>query len=316
MRDLSDALIERGIAVRTRSFNGIELPGFRRKPRRGRALDISNSSMRHWRRLAIFVLLSGVGYGATIGGQTEQLLDNVQTGLGRLVVAAGFGVKRITVEGQRHATDAEITKALQTGPSTNMLAFDTDAAKARLEQVSWIKHAQVMRLLPSTLQVRIEECSPFAVWQTGGRTFVVDEEGAVLAPAAREAYPDLPLVVGEGAGKNSAALFETLTAYSALREQVAAALRVGDRRWTLKLTSGLEIMLPDDNIGQALDQLMALDRDHDLLHRNLATVDLRLGDRVAVRVRGNETGLSADTPPQEAPTAGTKATAPPARGST
>src|SRR6185295_4737511 len=119
-------------------------------------------------------------------------------------------VKQITVEGQQHLSDAELTHALGAGPGTMMFAFDTDAAKARLEAVPWVKQAQVMRLLPSTLQVVIEERAPFAMWQSKGQTYVVDANGAVIAPVVREAYADLPLVVGEGAGKNAADLFETL----------------------------------------------------------------------------------------------------------
>ncbi|HBR26788.1 MAG TPA: cell division protein FtsQ, partial [Rhizobiales bacterium] len=63
----------------------------------------------------------------------------------------------------------EITAALKAGPDTMMLGFDTDAAKERLEAVPWIRHAQVMRLLPSTLQVVVEERIPYAVWQKDGQ---------------------------------------------------------------------------------------------------------------------------------------------------
>jgi cell division protein FtsQ len=318
LREPSDALMARGIAVSSRSFRSVELPGFRARPRRARPGAGSTRGNGKWRLLAMLFLICGVAYGATVGGQTGQLVDKAASGVEAIAVAAGFGVKRITVEGQEHTTDAEITKALEAGPATMMLAFDTGAAKARLEQVSWIRHAQVMRLLPSTLQVVVEERVPFAIWQTGGQTFVVDAEGAVLAPATREAYAALPLVVGEGAQKNAFALFETLAPYTDLKQRLAAALRVGDRRWTLKLASGLEIMLPDDGVAQALDALTALDRDRGLLGRDIAAVDLRLADRVSVRLRGGNTVSAgvpgAETPPQDVPTATTKQA--PLKGST
>ena len=63
-----------------------------------------------------------------------------------------------------------------------MLTFDTAAAKSRLEAVPWIRHAQVMRLLPSTLQLVIEEREPYAVWQNQGKTFVVDEVRGPFPP--------------------------------------------------------------------------------------------------------------------------------------
>jgi cell division protein FtsQ len=268
-----------------------------------------------WLTLCILFLGSALIYGAIVGGQTARAYDALTGGIEHLAVVAGFGVKRITITGQLHATDAAITAALGAGPETMMLGFDTDAAKARLEALPWIRHAQVMRLLPSTLQVVVEERTPYAVWQNKGQTYVVDAEGVVLAPALREAYASLPLVVGEGAGKNAAQLFDQLTPYGDLTQNLVAAIRVGDRRWTLKLASGIEIMLPDDNIGEALASLTKLDSERSVLKRDIAAVDLRLLDRVSVRFRESAAATSpGGTPEAEVPTASTKIA--PAKGKT
>jgi len=302
----SDALLARGIAVPARRFAGLNLPGFgvaKRGPG-GARLDRGNGA---WRIVALLLLAGAAGYGFWVSGD-DGLYGQAKRGVEALTIAAGFGVKRITVEGQRHVTDAELTTALAAGPGTMMLAFDTDAAKKRLEHVPWIKHAQVMRLLPSTLQVVIEERVPFAVWQSRGQTYVVDAEGTVIAPAVREAYADLPLVVGEGAGKNAADLFDTLRPFDSLTKQMVAALRVGDRRWTLKLASGIDIMLPDDGITDALNTLIGLDRDRNLLGRNIAAVDLRLADRVSVRLRDSNEPTTSEggSAAPDVPTASTK----------
>lgn len=271
-----------------------------------------------WRLLALLFILSGVGYGLWYGGHGPRFLAELRSAIETTAVASGFGVKRVTVEGQRRTTDAEITTALAAGPSTMMLAFDTDAAKERLEGMSWIKHAQVMRLLPSTLQVVIEERAPFAIWQRDGKTYVVDEEGTVLAPALAKAYSDLPVVVGVGAGKNAASLFEALEPYPELRRQLLAAMRVGDRRWTLKLTSGLEIMLPDDNVGYALETFASVAHERGLIGKTVAAVDLRLADRVTLRIHEKSavatSGASGNAASPDVPTASTKQTE--AKGST
>jgi cell division protein FtsQ len=283
IRRSDDALLSRAIAVPPKKFAGLTLPGFgvmKRGPG-GAALDRGGGT---WRVMVVVLLACAAGYGFWISGE-DGLYGKTTRGLKALTIAAGFGVKRITVEGQQHSTDAEIARALGAGPGGFMLAFDTDAAKERLEQVPWVKHAQVMRLLPSTLQVVIEERVPFAVWQSKGKTYVVDSEGTVIAPAVREAYAELPFVVGEGAGKNAAVLFDTLKRFGALTEQMIAAMRVGDRRWTLKLSSGIDVMLPDDGVDDALKTLIALDQERGLLERDIAAIDLRLADRVSVRVR-------------------------------
>jgi len=220
----------------------------------------------------------------------------------------GFGVERVTIEGQQNATDGAITTALGATPETLMLSFDTDAAKMRLEAVPWIRHARVMRLLPSTLQVVIEERAPYAVWQTKGKTFVVDDHGVVLAPALPQAYPDLPLVVGEGASEHAAALYATLESYEALKSKMLAALRVGDRRWTLKLRTGTEIMLPDDNIEVALNSLTELQQEHGVLERDFAVIDLRLLDRITLRNREAAAVAPSELAPNDVPTAATGVT--------
>jgi len=304
------ALLARGIAV-PRERRLPVLSGTRalvtRSPkaiRLGRARDRMQGK---WLLFSVLFLGSAVLYGAIIGGQTGRLFDAAVTGVERLVVAVGFGVKRVTVEGQTNVTDSAITTALAAGPETLMLAFDTDAAKARLESVPWIRHAQVMRLLPSTLQVVIEEREPYAVWQNQGKTFVVDEAGVVLAPALPQAFPQLPLVVGEGANKHAAELYATLEPYHDLKRKMLAALRVGDRRWTLKLRTGAEIMLPDGNIEMALESLTKLEQERNVLGRDFAAIDLRLLDRITVRMREATTMPLDETGPADVPTAATGA---------
>lgn len=313
-------LLARGIAAPRKASGRVPvLAGTRRlitrSPKSVRLGRIGQHARGKWLILSVLFLGSAVAYGAVIGGQTARAYDALTGGIEHLAVVAGFGVKRITVNGQLHATDAAITAALGAGPGTMMLGFDTDAAKARLEAVPWIRHAQVMRLLPSTLQVVVEERTPYAIWQNRGQTYVVDAEGVVLAPALREAYAGLPLVVGEGAGKGAAQLFDQLIPYGDLEQNLVAAIRVGDRRWTLKLASGIEIMLPDDNVAEALTSLAKLDQERGVLKREIAAVDLRLLDRVTVRLRETASAAPAGGAPQaDIPTASTKIA--PAKGKT
>ena len=261
-----------------------------------------------WQMLCAVFATSAVLYGAVVGGQIEKIFNAAVTGAERAGVAIGFGVKRVVVEGQKNATNAAITTALAAGPQTFMLGFDTDAAKDRLESVPWIRHARVMRLLPSTLQVEIEERDPYAIWQNKRKTFVVDSEGVVLAPALPQAYPRLPLVVGEGAGKHAAALYEMLAPYKELRSRMLAALRVGDRRWTLKLRTGTEVILPDGSVKMALDALQKLEQERGVLQQDIAAIDLRLLDPNTLRLR-ETTAISADdAAPTEMPTSATGTT--------
>jgi cell division protein FtsQ len=59
---------------------------------------------------------------------------------------------------------------------------------------------------------------------------------------------------------------------------------VADRRWDLRLTNGIDVQLPESDVAAALDRLVGLDHDKKLLSRDITVVDLRLPDRVTVRL--------------------------------
>jgi cell division protein FtsQ len=94
----------------------------------------------------------------------------------------------------------------------------------------------------------------------------------------------LPFVVGAGAEKRVAALFAMLGRFPTIKSEVAAAILVADRRWNLRLKSGIDVRLPEENPDVALMRLTALDREEHLLSRDVTVIDLRLTDRTAVRL--------------------------------
>jgi cell division protein FtsQ len=65
---------------------------------------------------------------------------------------------------------------------------------------------------------------------------------------------------------------------------VRASILVAGRRWNLRLTNGIDVRLPEGDVVPALDRLVMLDREKKLLSRDIVAVDLRLPDRVSVRL--------------------------------
>ena len=60
--------------------------------------------------------------------------------------------------------------------------------------------------------------------------------------------------------------------------------RVAERRWNLKLKNGMDVRLPEIEPVPAIEFLLALDKDRQLLSRDITAVDLRIPDRVTVRL--------------------------------
>jgi cell division protein FtsQ len=69
-----------------------------------------------------------------------------------------------------------------------------------------------------------------------------------------------------------------------MRDFVHACVLVGERRWNLRLKNGIDVRLPESDIAPALERLVALDRAKNLITRDIVAIDLRLADRVTVRL--------------------------------
>ena len=215
----------------------------------------------------------------------------------------GLTVSEITVEG-RETTDREtILAALAAGPGTPILAVSPTQVKEQLEALPWVRTAVIERRLPGTLYVRLAERQPLALWQHGGKLDLVDREGNVIPVTRLDQFAKLPLVVGEGAASHAAELIEMLGSNPDLAARVTAAVRVGDRRWNLRIDNAIDVLLPANEMTTAWSQLAQLERSSAILKREVLTIDLRLPDQLVLRV--------SPEPPKE-PTI-SKRTRPPAK---
>jgi cell division protein FtsQ len=92
------------------------------------------------------------------------------------------------------------------------------------------------------------------------------------------------MIVGKGADTRAKDFLALLARYPQVQSQVKAAIYVGERRWNLRLNNGLDIRLPENDVGNALATLTKLDNDDKLFSRDIVAVDMRLPDRLTVRL--------------------------------
>jgi cell division protein FtsQ len=164
-----------------------------------------------------------------------------------------------------------------------LLSFSPAEARTRLETIAWVESAHVERRFPDTVLVRLTERTPFAIWQNAGRFAVIDREGKVVTTQTLDAFGPLPLVVGAGAERTAAALHDLLAAHRPILERTQALVRVGERRWNLRLHNGVDVLLPEGQEAPALNRLAEMHSRHALLDRPLVAIDMRLPDRLVLR---------------------------------
>ena len=220
-----------------------------------------------------------------------QSLGNGQNFRDRIGDATGqFGlrVQTIRIDGRQKTLEEDVLQALGVHKGDAILGFSVAAARSRIEAINWVQTATIERRLPGTIVVQLVERRPFAVWQHEGKFTLVDRAGDIVTDSDVAAFAGLlPLVVGPGAPKATAALLEMLAVQPDLQARMIAAVRVGERRWNLRMNNGADILLPEGAEPQALAKLAALQASHALLDRPLAAVDLRLPDRLIIRPAGD-----------------------------
>lgn len=198
--------------------------------------------------------------------------------------AIGFKINDVTVEGRQRTQRSDLQAAVDLAIGMPIFAVDLNAMRHNIESLPWVREAVVIRQLPNIVHIKLVEREAFALFRTGETLTLIDKRGDHITEHHLRPFAHLPVFSGEGAHLRAADLLDLLYDYPVLRNRMTAAHWTGGRRWTLKLDHGGEVHLPEREITGALDRLMDLERQKRILAIENQAIDLRLPDRVLLRV--------------------------------
>ncbi len=235
--------------------------------------------------LAIFATLSGalafslLTHGGRETRNVVSLLQDAQEAL----AWAGLGIDQVAVSGQRFTSNSDIFNAVDLPHARFLLTFDSAAARARIEELPWIETASISRVFPGSLDIRVTERKPIALWQNKDREYLIDASGRMLSGVKPGSQVNLPRLTGAGAPQQAQALLELMMRYPRIWERFELAERVGERRWTLHLKDRVTIHLGADREAVAFAALTSPDDLGALLSGHDIIIDLRTQGRITVR---------------------------------
>lgn len=211
-----------------------------------------------WRACKAVLLLSAALYG---GWRATALV------LG----TPALQVSRITVRGNERLATGEVLAIVGELRGRNILTVDLDEWRGRLLASPWVEQATLRRMLPSRIDVVIEERRPIGIGRLGRSLYLFDAEGVVIDEyGPNHAAYDLPIVdglTGRPAARSAEAAVDESRARLAAR--VIAALESRPE---------LAGRVSQIDVSDAHDAVVMLEGD---------TVLLRLGDReFAERIEG------------------------------
>jgi cell division protein FtsQ len=275
MRRLNPDAIERG--TRPRAGARAARPQVRRRqPRRWRRM--------FWLTGAGFAVALLIAAGITWRWRSDLPASLYARATDRFLSASagiGYRLSKVLIDGRKNTPTEILQMAIGVQVGDPILGIDPNDVKKRLEALGWISSVTVERRLPGVLYIHISEDYPAAIWQHNGSFRLIDREGHLLGDLAGF---DLPVVVGAEAPRHTGELLDMLAREPELAQRVRAAVWIGDRRWDVHFDNGVDVKLPAESPQAAWSELARIEREQKLLARDIAVIDMRLPDRLVIRL--------------------------------
>jgi cell division protein FtsQ len=247
--------------------------------------------------LTSLLLLCGAGAGLFAGGYVSDTF----TDLGEQSLAAftvvGFTVEDIALEGNERTEAEAIYASLGIEVGDSIFMANPASIRANLVELPWVAEAVVSRRFPDFVSIRLIEKRPFALWQVGSSTVMVERTGAVIEGVPPSFSERLPLIVGPGAPEIAAPILDLLDRQRAVRARLQSVERISERRWDIILDRGIRVRLPELGWEEQLAELERLIVDRGVLERDLEMIDLRFPDSYIFQLHnGDSRPVSRETP--------------------
>jgi len=233
--------------------------------------------------LTMVIVGGAVAFGIARGGHMPVVNEWMTDAGDRVAHVAGFEIADADVRGHNRLRRDEILAAAGITPQTSVVLLNADAARDKLKSNPWIADAVVRKFYPNRIEIEITEREAFAIWQREGKLAIVSRDGTVLEEV-KERPEKLPLVVGLGAAKAAHDFLSVLDRFPAIKAEVYGAVYVAERRWNLRMTNGMDVRLPEQNLIVAFEALAKLSGDQKIFSRDVEMIDLRIPGQVIVRM--------------------------------
>jgi cell division protein FtsQ len=109
-----------------------------------------------------------------------------------------LSVRRVRLFGAKHTQNVDVIEAAGLDRSDNLLLVSTDDIETAAETLPWVERAEVRRVLPGTLRVKVVERKPAMALALGAGSrksrWLLDRDGRILARSRR--HRRLPVLAG------------------------------------------------------------------------------------------------------------------------
>lgn len=172
-----------------------------------------------------------------------------------------------------------LAAAASVAPGTNSYSIDLTAMNQRIASTPGVRESAVRRMPNGNLSVRVSLHRAVALWTDGENYFPLSADGTIVnQPTATR---NISNVVFRGPVPND--LAEITRVSHNLVGDLDYLEWVENRRWNLHTLGGITVMLPESDPISAINTLITLNNNHQILHKKLTIIDMRDTARILVQ---------------------------------
>ncbi len=211
---------------------------------------------------------------------TNKYLDN-------FLINLGFVVKKVDIIGLENLDKQQIIKNVSYYDCLNLFCLNLKQTKRKLENIAWVKGVKLNLDIPSSLRITINEEKASFILKKEEYFSVLNFEGKVLESGQylNLKYSNLIVLDGIGVKNNIYDLIKILDTSPVLAKSITDATLISKRRWSLIYESNIIIDLPEIEPERAFKQISDLNKKHGLLSNKLEKIDLRLDNRMIIKMK-------------------------------
>lgn len=207
-------------------------------------------------------------------------------GAQRLIPYADRPIARVSVQGElSYISQQAVQERIAPFIANSFFNVDLTGMRAELESMPWIARAEVRRVWPDQVSIRLEEQLPVARW---GSEALLNNQGQAFAPRELTHYENLPLLSGPQRAQQ-----QVMQQYQVLSQMLRpmgfsiVSLELREHgSWFISTGQGVDILLGRDHLVEKIRRFSAIyDKVLKEQIANIARIDLRYANGLAVAWR-------------------------------
>ena len=221
-------------------------------------------------------------------------IDSLLTELYNKTATVGWGLDDVTLEGRDKTSKDDVLHVIGLQRGDNILEIDLKAVCDKVKTLPWVKDASVSRrYFPNIIRISIREKKVKAIWQYQNEFYPIDEDGKIIE-TDYVLQKNILQIVGLGAPEHINGLLKIIEQDKDLFYRVKVANFISGRRWNLifdDVLNGITVKLPEEDVEEAWKKLVKLDKTRGILKRKLTFIDLRLKNKVIVKISNKNSDM-------------------------